>query len=275
MNWFVLPIEEVFEKLESSKEGLTNNAVELSKLKYGSNELAEGKKVPLWIQFVGQFKSFMIIVLMIAAVISGIAGDRTDSFIILGIVFLNAVIGFIQEYNAEKAMAALKKIATTYCRVIREGKEISITSPDVVPGDVVILETGMLVPADMRLFESHSLRIEESALTGESMAVDKITKPLTESRLELADRVNMAFKGTKVTNGRGRGIVTETGMNTEIGRIAELLQQQKSQTPLQVRMEDFGKKLSYLILVICVLLFVIGLLRGEDTFAAIATAVSG
>ena len=274
MNWFVLPIEEVFEKLESSKEGLTNNAVELSKLKYGSNELAEGKKVPLWIQFVGQFKSFMIIVLMIAAVISGIAGDRTDSFIILGIVFLNAVIGFIQEYNAEKAMAALKKIATTYCRVIREGKEISITSPDVVPGDVVILETGMLVPADMRLFESHSLRIEESALTGESMAVDKITKPLTESRLELADRVNMAFKGTKVTNGRGRGIVTETGMNTEIGRIAELLQQQKSQTPLQVRMEDFGKKLSYLILVICVLLFVIGLLRGEDTFDMLLVSIS-
>lgn len=274
MNWHQLDIEKVFEETGSSREGLSSSGVSMARSKYGANELEDVKKIPAWIQFLNQFKSFMIIVLVIAAVISGIVGDKTDTIIILVIVLLNALVGFIQEYRAEKAMNALKKIASPNSRIIRDGKEISIASSEIVPGDVVILEAGMIAPADMRLFVSHALRIEESALTGESLAVDKITKALGEENTELGDRLNMAYKGTKVINGRGLGVVTATGMNTEIGKIAQMLQEQKTATPLQLKMEDFGKKLSYLIIAICLLLFVIGLIRGEEPFNMLLVSIS-
>lgn len=274
MNWHQLEIERIFEITGSSSKGLSGASITAARNKYGLNDVAEQKHTPLWIQFLNQFRSFMIIVLIAAAIIAGFVGDTTDTVIILVIVLLNALIGFIQEYNAEKAMNALKKIATPFSRIVREGKEEYIPSVEIVPGDIIILEAGMIVPADMRLFESHALRIEESALTGESIAVDKITMPLGEAQLEPGDRINMAFKGTKVTNGRGKGIVTETGMNTEIGRIAQMLQEQRSLTPLQIRMEDFGKKLSYLIIAICILLFVIGLIRGEEPFNMLLVSIS-
>jgi P-type Ca2+ transporter type 2C len=274
MNWHQLDTEKVFEITGSSPNGLTTSSVYAAQSKYGLNEIADVKKIPIWIQFLNQFKSFMIIVLVIAAVISGIIGDKTDTIVILIIVFLNAAIGFIQEYRAEKAMNALKKIATPNTTVIRDAKYLSIASTEIVPGDVVMLEAGMIVPADMRMIESHSLRVEESALTGESNAVDKITKALKEDNSELGDRINMAYKGTKVTNGRGLAIVTETGMNTEIGRIAQMLQEQKTATPLQMKMEDFGKYLSYLIIAICLLLFLIGLFRGEEPFNMLLVSIS-
>jgi P-type Ca2+ transporter type 2C len=274
MDWHQLDIEKAFEITGSSARGLTSDAVNAARDKYGNNELEDTGSVPLYIQFLNQFKSFMIIVLIIAAIISGIVGDSTDTIIILIIVLLNATIGFIQEYRAEKAMNALKKMAAPASRVLREGKERTITSAEIVPGDVIVLEPGVIVPADARIIETHSLRIDESVLTGESMAIDKSTKALGSEPAELGDRINMTYKGTKVTNGRGLALVIATGMDTEIGKIANMLKEKKSLTPLQLKMEDFGKKLSYLILAICILLFVVGLLRGEEPFNMLLVAIS-
>ena len=187
---------------------------------------------------------------------------------------MNAIMGFVQEYRAEKALDALKKLSTPHSTVLRNGIAVSVSSTLLVPGDIVLLEAGNLVPADIRLTESFSLRIEESALTGESVAVDKLTTVIKEEGLPLGDRLNMVYKGTVVTNGRGRGIVVATGMNTEIGNIARLLQDPESLSPLQIRMADFGKKLSYLILVICVVLFGVGLLRGEEPLKMLLVSIS-
>lgn len=274
MNWHILDLADVFEKTGSSEQGLTQNAVRENLLKYGQNKLAEKKKKPVWMLFVHQFTDFMILVLIAAAIISGIAGDSVDMIIILVIVLLNAVIGFVQEYRAEKAMEALKKMATPHSTVLRNGEVTTVSSTELVPGDIVLLEAGNTVPADMRLFDIHSLKIMEASLTGESVAVDKNAATLSEENLPLGDRVNMAYKSTLVTNGRSRGVVIGTGMQTEIGHIAKLLQEEKTATPLQQRMADFGKKLSYLILLICIILFGVGLLRGEEPVQMLLVAIS-
>lgn len=274
MNWHILDIADVFEKTGSSDQGLTQDAVKENLLKYGQNKLAEKKKKPVWLLFAHQFTDFMILVLIAAAIISGIAGDSVDTIIILVIVLLNAIIGFVQEYRAEKAMDALKKMATPQSTVLRNGQVTTVISTDLVPGDIVLLEAGNTVPADMRLFDIHSLKIMEASLTGESVAVDKIAASLSEKNLPLGDRVNMAYKSTLVTNGRGRGVVIGTGMQTEIGHIAKMLQEEKTATPLQKRMADFGKKLSYLILLVCIILFGVGLLRGEEPVQMLLVAIS-
>lgn len=274
MKWHQLEVKQVFEALGSSKDGLEATDVEKKRAEFGTNELEEKKKKPAWVLFLNQFKGFMIIVLVIAAVVSGIVGETTDTIIILVIVVLNAIVGFVQEYRAEKAMEALKKMATQSSRVLRAGKTSAVPSSELVPGDVVFLEAGVVVPADMRIFEVHGLRIEESSLTGESLAVDKSIKVISEEDPPLGDRFNMAYKGTMVTNGRGLGVVTATGMKTEIGKIAKMLQEEESATPLQVRMEDFGRKLSYIILLICVILFGVGLLRGEEPINMMLVAIS-
>ena len=274
MNWHRLDIDKALEATGSSLAGLDAPDVLTARNKYGINELDEAKPIPIYIQFANQFKSFMIIVLIIAAIISGVIGESTDTIVILIIVFLNATIGFIQEYRADKAMKALRKMAAPISRVLREGKEMTIRISEIVPGDLVILESGVIVPADARIIESHSLRIDESILTGEAVPVDKITKTIPSDDTALSDRLNMAYKGTKVTNGRGLGLVIATGMNTEIGKIAGMLKEKKSMTPLQMKMEDFGRKLSYLIIAICILLFVVGLLRGEEPFNMLLVAIS-
>ncbi len=273
-NWHGLSINKVMGLLETSGKGLSDSAVEQKTAQYGPNRLTEKKKRPPWLLFLRQFKDFMILVLLVAAVISAIAGDMTDAIIILVIVLLNAIIGFIQEYRAEKAMDALKQLATPDARVIRNNALQHIPTTQLVPGDIVVLEAGNLVPADMRLTEVHALRIEESSLTGESAAIDKITESLSGDTHALADRVNMAFKGTTVTYGRGTGVVVATGMQTELGRIAGMLQEEETATPLQQRLGDFGKKLSWLIIGICVLLFGVGLLRGEEPLNMLLVAIS-
>lgn len=260
--------------LETSGKGLSANAVEKKTAQYGPNRLMEKKKRPPWLLFLRQFKDFMILVLLVAAVISAIAGDMTDAIIILVIVLLNAIVGFIQEYRAEKAMNALKQLATPDARVIRNNELQHIPATELVPGDIVVLEAGNLVPADMRLTEVHALRIEEASLTGESAGIDKTAERLTGDTHALADRVNMAFKGTTVTYGRGTGVVVATGMQTELGRIAGMLQEEETATPLQQRLGDFGKKLSWLIIGICVLLFGVGLLRGEEPVNMLLVAIS-
>ena len=274
MKHYTCPIEEIYQQLNTSVWGLTQHEANKRLKEEGYNELQEKKKPPVWLLFLSQFKDFMIVVLMAAAVLSGIMGDITDTIIILVIVFLNAIIGFVQEFRSEKALEALKKMTVTQTQVIRDGQTNVIASTEIVPGDVLIIEAGNVVPADMRLLETHSLRIDESSLTGESVSVDKDHSDLSFDELPLGDQLNMAFKGTLVTNGRSKGVVVATGMKTELGKIAGLLQERKAMTPLQARMVQFGKKLTYIVLLICLVLFVTGLLRGEDPFKILLLSLS-
>jgi P-type Ca2+ transporter type 2C len=274
MAWHQLTTVEVYEKTNSGENGLNAGSVAQKMEEFGPNELQEKKKKPVWRIFLLQFKDFMIMVLIAAAIISGFIGDLTDAMIILVIVLLNAILGFVQEYRAEKAIEALKKMATLQAQVIRDSIPVSLPSSEIVPGDIVLLEAGNAVPADLRLSETHSLRIDESALTGESVPVDKNENRIEGGDIPLGDRFNLAYKGTLVTNGRAKGIVIGTGMNTEIGKIARMLHEDEAVTPLQKRMEDFGKKLSYLILAICLLLLGVGLLRGEEPLKMLLLAIS-
>jgi len=274
MNHHFLSILETQKLLNTSKEGLHKSVAEERLREFGKNELIEKKKKSSWLIFLNQFKDVMIIVLLAAAVIAFAIGDLKDTIVILAIVILNAVIGFSQEYRAEKAIAALKKMASHNATVRRGGNIIQLPASELVPGDLIILEAGMLVPADIRLTEVHSLKIEEASLTGESNAVEKNAEEITAENPPLGDRFNMAYKTTIVTYGRGEGIVVATGMNTEIGRIAQLLQEDESHTPLQKRLADFGKKLTVFILFICIVLFTLGMWRGEEVGKMLLTAIA-
>ncbi|HNR08905.1 MAG TPA: cation-translocating P-type ATPase [Saprospiraceae bacterium] len=274
MNFHLKSIEDCLDHFQSGPQGLSAEEAALRLKEFGPNRLVETKKKPAWLLFLRQFMDFMILVLILAAGISAFLGDLIDTIIILVIVLLNAIVGFVQEYRAEKAIDALKKMATIQAQVLRDGAPVKISSEGLVPGDIVLLQAGNAVPADLRLIESHSLKINESALTGESVAVDKSLAPIPGDNIPLGDRLNMAYKSTLVTNGRGKGLVVATAMKTEIGRIAGLLQEEDAATPLQKRMTDFSRKLSYLILLICFLLFGIGLLRGEDPLQMMLLSIS-
>jgi Ca2+-transporting ATPase len=274
MNFYQRSITELFQEFNSQKEGISDSEAEKRIQQYGPNALEEKKKKPAWVLFLAQFKDFMILILAAAAVISGVVGDLTDTIIILVIIVLNAVLGFVQEYRAEKAMESLKKLTETSTHVIRAGQTVTLPSHSLVPGDVLLLEAGNMVPADIRLMESFSLKIDESSLTGESVPIDKSTEPISADGLGPGDQANMAFKGTLVTNGRATGLVVGTGMNTQIGKIAGLLQTDMPVTPLQQRMVKFGRVISFLILGICALLFVAGLARGEDVYSVLLLSVS-
>ncbi len=274
MNWHYLDTDKALELLGAQPDGLSAQENALRLAKYGPNELQGKKKKPAWLLFAGQFKDFMILILILAAVVSGLVGELADTLIILIIVFLNAVVGFIQEYRAEQALEALKKMAVLTAEVLREGRAQSVPAGALTPGDMVLLEAGNAVPADLRLIETHSLRIDESALTGESAPVDKTDRTLQEQDAPLGDRFNMAYKGALVTHGRGKGLVVATGMDTEIGKIARMLQENEAVTPLQQRMSDFGRKLSYGVLAICALLFGAGLLRGEAPVNMLLLSIS-
>jgi Ca2+-transporting ATPase len=221
-----------------------------------------------------QFTDFMILVLIAAAVIAGVVGEPQDSIAIVVIVVLNGLLGFVQEYRAERAMAALKQMAAPMASVIRDGKVHQIPGPELVPGDIVKLEAGNIVPADLRLLELASLQVNESALTGESQAVEKRVAQLQEAELPLGDRFNLAFKGTVVTYGRAHGLVVATGMQTELGKIAALLSGESGKTPLQKRLARFGQNLALVVLAICAIIFVAGWLRGEPPLVMLLTAIS-
>lgn len=205
MNWHKLSIPETFKELGTNEQGLSAIGAEQKLLQTGPNELQEGKKKSILAMLLAQFKDLMILILLVAAIISGIVGDFTDTIVILIIVLLNAFLGFIQEYRAEKAMLALKQMSVTQARVLRDGNITWLPSTALVPGDIVLLEAGNAIPADLRITKSRNLKIEEAALTGESHAIDKITQPLEEDDLPIGDRKNLAFKGTFVTYGRAQG----------------------------------------------------------------------
>jgi len=274
MNWHLSSLHKVYELLGTHAEGLSEAEVEKRFHTHGPNQLAEKGQKPVWKLVLAQFQDVMIIILALAAILSGFLGDLKDTIVILVIVVLNAIVGFVQEYRAEKAMEALKKMSATTARVLRKtGKKI-IPASELVPGDIVLLETGDMVPADLRLSEVHTLRIEEASLTGESHAVEKGTHVIGDEGTPLGDRTNMAYKSTLVTYGRGVGVVVATGMETEIGGIAQLLQEEQTMTPLQKRLATFGKNLSFIAIGICALLFLSGWLRGEPPIQMLLTALS-
>ncbi|MGD9406282.1 MAG: cation-translocating P-type ATPase [Anaerolineae bacterium] len=275
-DWYRQETTEVIESLATDAQaGLTPAEAQRRLAEHGPNELVErGRKSP-WLILWEQLTGLMVLILIVAAVVSGALGDWKDAIAILAIVVLNAVLGFSQEFRAEKAMAALKQLAVPTVKVRRGGHVVEISASELVPGDIVLLETGGLVPADGRLQESVNLRVEEAALTGESEPVEKHARVLDRPELTVGDRLNMVYMGTVVTYGRGAAIVTATGMDTELGRIAELIQTvEREPTPLQRRLEQLGKGLAVAALGIVAVVFVLGLLRGEDWQLMLLTAIS-
>ena len=258
MNWHNSSISDVYKSLDSSASGLDQNKAELLLSKAGQNVIQEGKKKTVWSIILHQVSDFMIVILIIAAVISGIAGDLTDTIIILTIIILNALAGFIQEYRAEKAMEALKNMSSSQAIVLRNKKAVKINTTEIVPGEVILLEAGDVIPADIRFIKVQSLKVDESALTGESENVEKNITKLSTENLVLADRTNMGFKGTFISSGNGTAIVVKTGMQTELGHIASMIQIEDKSTPLQKRLSAFGKRLTIVILLICAVIFVSG-----------------
>jgi P-type Ca2+ transporter type 2C len=259
--------------------GLSDGEVSARRAQHGPNRLPEAEPRPMWLRLLDPFRDFMVLVLLAAAVLSGLIGDLTDTVVILVIVVMNAAISFWQAWRADQALAALQQMAAPRATVRREGELRVVETEHLVPGDVVLLEAGNLVPADLRLHDVAQLRVDESALTGESVTVQKQHKALDDAgadELPLGDRLNMAYKGTLITHGRGAGLVVATGLQTQLGQVAALLQGAPSKdTPLQQRLADFGKRLSVVVLAICAVIFAIGvLLRGEPVLLMALTAIS-
>ena len=276
-NWHLLTVEDALSALQSHPEQGLDTAIQAQRLReMGKNELPEGKRRSLLRMFADQFADVMIVVLIVAAVISGLLGEAIETVVILVIVALNAVIGTFQEYRAERAMAALRQMAAPTAQVRRNGRLRTVSALELVPGDIVLMEAGNVIPADLRLIESVNFQVNEAALTGESQAAEKHTDALPggEERV-LGDRRNMAYRGTLVTRGRATGLVVATGLATELGKIARLLQAQNGgKTPLQKRLARFGRRLALAIAMICVILFLTGLARGEPLMLMFLTAVS-
>jgi Ca2+-transporting ATPase len=273
---YALPAEEVAVSLETDiDEGLTEERVVNLLQRYGRNVLREEAGPSFWKLLIDQFTSFLIVLLIGAALISAVIGEYLDAIVIIAIVALNATIGVVQERRASDALRALQKIAAGRAKVIREGRVLEVLSENLVPGDIVLLETGNFVPADLRLVEAVNLQINEASLTGESEAVEKSASVVLDPSTPLGDLANSAFLGTIVTRGRGRGIVIATGMRTEIGEIAEALQTFEEQvTPLQRRLSQLGQILGYAVLAIAVLVLGLGVLQGRPLLETFLVAVS-
>lgn len=276
-SFFTQSTDETLKSLATTTDGLTQDQVAERLAKYGRNQLTETKRKSLFVRFLEQFKDFMIIVLLVAAMIAGfLAHEWPDAIIILAVVILNAVFGVFQEAKAEQAIDALKEMATPDAHVRRNGQIVKIKSEELVVGDIVLLEAGDIVPADLRLLESVALKIEESALTGESVPVDKTVATLTDPESGIGDRTNMAFMNSNVTYGRGVGVVTGTGMQTEVGKIAGMLNQAgETTTPLQMNLSQLGKSLTIMILIIAAVVFVVGYLRhAQSPINMLLTSIS-
>lgn len=264
----------VLERVNSRETGLTGEEVSKNRERCGLNELAEGKKKSIPQIFLEQYKDFLVLILIASAIVSGILGDAESAAVIVIVITINAILGTVQTVKAEQSLQSLKNLSGPEAKVLRDGSAVIIPARELVVGDVILLEAGDMVPADGRLIENASLKINESALTGESLAVEKSTAAISED-VPLGDRTNMLFSGSFVTYGRGKAVVTDIGMETEVGRIAGLLKStSEKQTPLQANLEDFGKKLSVLILVFCGILFAINVFRGENIGSAFMFAVA-
>jgi Ca2+-transporting ATPase len=265
-HWHALDPEEILRQLATpSESGLSSEEAERRLAQYGANQLEEAPGITFWQMLYEQFNNFVVIMLIVASIISALLGDYKEAAAILAIVVLNATLGVIQERRAEQALAALKKLAAPEAHVLRDGHRLTIPARELVPGDIVLLEAGNYIPADLRLLEAVNLRIEEAALTGESVPVEKDANIRLKANIPLGDRKNAAFMGTLVSYGRGRGVVVSTGMHTQIGLIAEMLQSvEREPTPLQRRLDQLGKTLGWAALSICGLVFVVSILRNTE-----------
>lgn len=275
-NWHVLELEEIYSSLATGENGLTEEEAEKRLIEHGKNMLSEKKKKTLLGRFFYQFKDVMVLVLLVAAIIAGAFGEWADSLIILAIVIINAIIGVFQESKAEKALEALMSMSKPYANIVRNGIVNSIKRENIVPGDLAELEAGDYVPADLRLIHSASLKIQESSLTGESVAVEKTIKALADENLPLGDRKNMAYSSSIVTYGRGSGIVVAAGMDTEVGKIAEYINDDEigTETPLKQRLNATGKILSIAVIAAAVVIFLIGMIQGRNPIDMFMTSVS-
>ena len=279
--WETLRKEEVFKHLKTNrKSGLDKEEVMLRKQKYGANKLEDKPKESIFVKFIKQFNDFMIIILIIASIVSaGISyiqgeNDYIDSIIIIAIVILNAIMGVIQEAKAEKSIEALKEMTPPKAKAIRENVTVEINAEELVPGDIIILEAGNYVPADCRLVESHNLKIEESSLTGETEPVLKDADMICKKDIPLGDMLNMAFMSSIVVNGHAKAVVTETGMNTKVGKIANMIIKDESpETPIQKKLSQVGKILGIVCLAICLIIFIIGLIKNIEPMEMFMTSV--
>ena len=274
--WWSFSTEQAYRELDTDpNQGLSSATAKTRLENYGYNELLEPKSPSLFKLFLSQFSSFIVWVLIIAAILAGILGEWVDAIAILVIVILNAIIGFVQEINAKSSLAALKKLATPTCKVIRDGVLQTVLSKEIVPGDLILLEAGDLIPADGRVVQSAQLSTQEASLTGESLPIHKMIDPLAKSELPIGDRKNMAFMGTTVLSGKGHMLATTTGLNTELGRIASLLSEGKEeQTPLQIRLAGLGRRLVFLCLGIIAIVFILGILQGNSFLNVFLIATS-
>ena len=273
-TWYQLGKEEIFRELKTADTGLSNDLIPSLQKQFGENELQEAQQKSKLSILLAQFTDVMIIILIIAAVISFIAGEHTDAYVILAIILGNAWMGYSQEYNAEKSVRMLQKMAAQFALVVRNNTPAKIEAGKLVPGDIILLEAGDIVPADARLIEVSALKTDEASLTGESFSVEKTTAILNEEKLVPGDQHNMVFKGTIVSNGSGKAVVTTIGMDTEIGRIAGLLNVGFQKTPLQKRLAVFSRQLTVVVILICLLMFGIGWWRGEPLLQLFLTSLS-
>lgn len=273
-NYYQLSSEEVKQEINGKQEPLTSAEVKAHQEKFGPNELVEGKKKTTLQIFLEQYKDFLVIILIAAAIVSGFLGDAESAIVILIVITINAILGTVQTVKAEQSLASLKKLSGPEAKVLRDGSVVPIPSSEVTVGDIVMLDAGDYIPADGRLLESASLKVDESALTGESLGVEKMTDAI-EGEVPLGDRTNMVYSGSFVTYGRGSFVVTGIGMETEVGKIASLLKTtSEKKTPLQVNLDQFGQKLSIIILVFCGILFGINVFRGGNIGDAFLFAVA-
>ena len=274
-DYYQLSGEETMKEINGSTEPLTEEQVRANQEKYGPNELVEGKKKTILQIFLEQYKDFLVIILIIAAIASGFMGDIESALVILIVITMNAILGTVQTVKAEQSLASLKKLSGPEAKVLRNGSVVQIPSSEVTVGDIVMLDAGDYIPADGRLIECASLKVDESALTGESLGVEKNIDAIREDEVPLGDRLNMVYSGSFVTYGRGSFIVTGIGMDTEVGKIASLLKTtSEKRTPLQVNLDQFGQKLSILILVFCAILFGVSIFRGDNIGDAFLFAVA-
>ena len=273
-NYYQFSAEEVKQDINGKQEPLTAAEVKAHQEKFGPNELVEGKKKTTLQIFLEQYKDFLVIILIAAAIVSGFLGDAESAIVILIVITINAILGTVQTVKAEQSLASLKKLSGPEAKVLRDGSVVPIPSAEVTVGDIVMLDAGDYIPADGRLLESASLKVDESALTGESLGVEKMTDAI-EGEVPLGDRTNMVYSGSFVTYGRGSFVVTGIGMETEVGKIASLLKTtSEKKTPLQVNLDQFGQKLSIIILIFCGILFGINVFRGGNIGDAFLFAVA-
>ncbi|MGZ6347812.1 MAG: HAD-IC family P-type ATPase, partial [Anaerolineales bacterium] len=272
--WHALTTEEVLDHLKVRENGLSDSEAAERMAQYGPNQLTEASRPGFLRLLWEQFNNFIVMLLIVASIVSALLGEWVDATAIIAIVLLNAILGIVQERRAEEALAALKKLAAPEARVLRDGHRVTISSRELVPGDIVFLEAGNHVPADLRLLEVVNLRVDEAALTGESLTVTKNAAMKLEANIPLGDRKNTVFMGTMVTYGRGHGVVIATGMRTQLGLIAKMLEGvDQEETPLQKRLDQLGRTLGWGALAVCAIVFVVAVI--ENTDLGIQTAAGG